>query len=294
MQVASGVEPRGVAAGVAFDEWRHRVEANREQIERLREDERRADFYQASAGRFRPGAESAAEIPRLIELAEPDDVWLDIGAGGGRYAVPLARHIRQLIAVEPSAAMRETLSRTSAEAGLSNVDVFDFRWPPEDGDDVPRADVTLVAHVLYDQDDLRAFLEAMETHTQRLCAVILGDRAPRGAHEPVWSELHGEPVATLPAASDFIAVLELLSRHPEVRRFPLPARPALELDEALATSRRLYWLQEGSPKDSLLRDLLQRTYGTSEGLVALPAQLHETALITWSPPGAGAPQGSTA
>lgn len=292
--MTSTLDPAETAADAAFGEWRRRVEANREQIERLREDERRADFYQASARRFRPNVESPAELPQLLELGGPDDVWLDIGAGGGRYAVPLARHIRQLIAVEPSPAMRETLSRTSAEAGLSNVDVLDFRWPPEDGDDVPRADVTLVAHVLYDQDDLRAFLEAMETHTQRLCAVILGDRAPRGAHEPVWSELHGEPVATLPAASDFIAVLELLGRHPEVRRFPLPARPAIELDEALATSRRLYWLQEGSPKDGLLRELLQRTYGTSEGLVALPDQLHETALITWSPPGARAAHGSTA
>lgn len=278
------MDPRGTAADVAFDEWRRRVEANREQIERLREDERRADFYQASAARFGPRAESAAELPRLLQLGGPDDVWLDIGAGGGRYAVPLARHIRQLLAVEPSPAMRETLSRASAEAGLSNVRIFDLRWPPEGDGDVPGADVTLAAHVLYDQDDLRAFLEAMEAHTSRLCVVILGDQPPRGAHEPVWSELHGEPIASLPAAPEFVAMLELLGRRPEVQRFPLPAPQPIELDEAQARSRRLYWLREASPKDGLLRGLLQSTYGTSEGLVALPPQVHETTLITWAPP----------
>ncbi len=286
--MTSNADPSETAVDLAFGEWRRRVEANREQIERLREDERRADFYQASAGRFRPRAESVAELPQLLELGGPDDVWLDIGAGGGRYAVPLAQHSRQLLAVEPSPAMRETLSRASAEAGLSNVRVFDLRWPPEQGDGVPQADLTLVAHVLYDQDDLRAFLEAMEAHTSRLCVVILGDRAPRGAHEPLWSELHGEPIAALPAAPDFIAVLESLGRRHEVRRYPLPAPAATELDEALEASRRLYWLREGSPKDGQLRGLLQSSYGTSEGLVALPPQLNDTALITWSPPHSGA------
>ena len=112
--MTSSVDPSGTAADAAFDEWRRRVEANREQIERLREDERRADFYQASAGRFRPGGESPPELPQLLELGGPDDVWLDIGAGGGRYAVPLARRIHQLFAVEPSPAMRETLRGASA------------------------------------------------------------------------------------------------------------------------------------------------------------------------------------
>ena len=88
----------------AFAEWRRLIEADREQVGRLREDTP-SDYYAPVAAAFRPGRRESVEWPAVQALAEAGDTWLDIGAGGGRFALPLAEVVQQVIAVEPSGAM---------------------------------------------------------------------------------------------------------------------------------------------------------------------------------------------
>ena len=64
-----------------------------------------------------------------VRWCSPDDVVLDIGAGGGRYALPLALVSREVIAIEPSDGMRQVLSAGMAEHRIHNVQVVDGRWP---------------------------------------------------------------------------------------------------------------------------------------------------------------------
>ena len=73
-------------------------------------------------------------VGRVLEsLARPGETWLDVGAGGGRYALPIARLTRRVIAVDPSAAMLDTLRSGMTDAGIDNVDVIEGRWPPAAG-----------------------------------------------------------------------------------------------------------------------------------------------------------------
>lgn len=46
---------------------------------------------------------------------------LDVGAGGGQSAIPLARHVARVIGVEPEAAMRALAERAVREQGVENV-----------------------------------------------------------------------------------------------------------------------------------------------------------------------------
>lgn len=48
-------------------------------------------------------------------------VILDVGAGGGQSALPLARYASQVIGVEPEAAMRAVAERAAREQGVENV-----------------------------------------------------------------------------------------------------------------------------------------------------------------------------
>jgi 2-polyprenyl-3-methyl-5-hydroxy-6-metoxy-1,4-benzoquinol methylase len=171
-------------AEMAFEAWTTLIGANREQIERLRESRPDADFYRPSAPQFRPGRVVTDDLDWVLEHMQPGDTWLDIGAGGGRIAVPVAERVDAVHAVEPSEAMREVMGAARDAAGVDNLHIHDWRWPPSEGVDVPVADVSVASHVLYDQDDLRGFLGAMEAHTRRTCIVVLGDRAPSGAFEP--------------------------------------------------------------------------------------------------------------
>ena len=269
----------------AFASWTRLVLANREQIERLRERQPTADFYQSRATQFRPDRRPSPELPYLLQLAHPEDQWLDIGAGGGRFAVPIALHVRAVHAVEPSPAMRETLAAAASDSGLTNIHTYDFRWPTPDAN-VPIADVSLASHMLYDQDNLQAFLHAMEAHTRRLCVVILGNRAPSSAFEPLWTELYGESARLLPARHELLAALGAIDRRFDVKTFPMPPPEPVELDDALARSRSLYWLKDGSDRQTRARQWLSDHLMTEDGRIALPARVEYTSVISWPPGGA--------
>ena len=136
--------------------WGERVRANRDQVDRVREVPDR-DFYAPVSSLFvadprRTGEEALDE---LITLAEPGDRWLDIGAGAGRYALPLALHVDEVIAVEPSASMRNALRTGKAEHGLDNIRIVAGEWPAylSELGEPPVADVALVAHVGYDIEE---------------------------------------------------------------------------------------------------------------------------------------------
>ncbi len=111
--------------------WRARVEADKEQVERSREVQDPADFYAPVTHQFRvdPRRTDDPSLNALLALAEPDEVWLDIGAGGGRYALPLALAVREVVAIDPSPSMLGALSEDAAANGIENTRVIEGRWP---------------------------------------------------------------------------------------------------------------------------------------------------------------------
>lgn len=53
---------------------------------------------------------------------------LDVGAGFGALALPLARRLDRVTALEPAPAMAAALRRSAARAGLANVTVVEAAW----------------------------------------------------------------------------------------------------------------------------------------------------------------------
>ncbi len=270
-----------------FESYLAAVLANREQVERLRTLNPPAggDFWAGGAPTFSPGVLEAEEMPALEALARPDDTWLDVGAGGGRFAVPLSRLVARLVAVEPSPAMRAVLDAAFAADGRTNYEVHDLHWPPAPGIDAPSGDVSLVANVLYDAAEARTFLDALERHTRRLCVVITSDRAPSTPDPRVWEALYGEPLCALPGLPAFLALLGALGRRFDIRTFPVRPPEPVTADRAVEDLRWRYWVQPGTPLEARLRDLLIEHYGEPSGLLRLPPRRNYTAVISWAPDG---------
>jgi hypothetical protein len=65
---------------------------NREQAERFREPPVKPDFYSPTASKFKmdPHREDEEALNILRGMVKPNETWTDIGAGGSRYALPLA------------------------------------------------------------------------------------------------------------------------------------------------------------------------------------------------------------
>ena len=76
-----------------------------------------------------PPAGDDACLNALLALAQPQETWLDVGAGGGRFTLALARHVQRVVAVEPSEAMRTVLEEVRAQHGIENLDLIGERWP---------------------------------------------------------------------------------------------------------------------------------------------------------------------
>ncbi|TMF02817.1 MAG: class I SAM-dependent methyltransferase [Chloroflexi bacterium] len=105
------------SADEALHAWAARVRANREQVDRFREASP-TDFYAPIAGMFRsdPHRRDEPTLELLRSLVLPTDTVIDIGAGGGRYALPLALVTREVVALEPSEGMRRVLQEGMAVA----------------------------------------------------------------------------------------------------------------------------------------------------------------------------------
>ncbi|HYI15668.1 MAG TPA: class I SAM-dependent methyltransferase [Thermomicrobiales bacterium] len=257
--------------------WREQVEAEYEQVERLRE-WHESDYYAPIAHHFAddPRRTDDELLNELRAMSNPNATWLDIGAGGGRYALPLALSSRKVIAIDPSEGMLNVLRGSMAEHGIDNIDIHHLRWP--EGSDELQADFSLAAHVGYDIRDINGFLDGMDRTTSQRCCVVLMDRAPSGGFTRLWHQIHGEYRHQLPGAREFLHLLLARGAMPEVRLTWRQMRP-MGHDDIRESARRRLWLSEGSEKDQHLQRLLAEM---PEGLddFQLPSVI---ALITWQP-----------
>lgn len=260
------------------DEWRAMVEAENEQVERLRE-WRDADHYAPIAHHFAddPRRTDDGVLDTLRAYCRPDADWIDVGAGGGRYALPLALASRHVTAVEPSAGMREVIRAGMVEHTIDNVEVGDVRWPDPTFD--RQADFGLIAHVGYDIREINPFLDALERATRRRCFSLMMDRAPSSGFGALWETVHGEARRELPGMREMLHLLLARGAAPEVRLFPRGVG-SFDRDDVRQMARRRLWLSEGSEKDGVLQralDQMDGDVGTDFGFPTL------VAVMSWEP-----------
>ncbi len=284
-ELTSAAGDRAAAATAA---WAARVRAHHEQTARLRETPEVADFYAPVTQVFiaDPRRTDDEVLERLLPLARPDEDWLDIGAGAGRYALPLALRVREVIALDPSPGMLAALREQATEHGINNVRAVEGRWPVDPtGGPPPAADVALIANLGYDVEAIDAFLGAMEAAAGRLCVAILADRQPSAAAHVFWPPVHGEERAELPALDAFLDLLRARGRSPREVRVPRPARGFPTRDELVRWLRSQLFLAPGSVKDAALeRELDARLVAIPDGSCGLGGPVPTaTGLVTWEP-----------
>jgi len=265
-----------------YADWSAIVAAEKEQTERLREWQE-ADYYAPVARHFIDDPRRAGDpvLDILVGLGGPGTRWLDVGAGGGRYALPLALSGRPVVAVEPSPAMREVLEQGMTQHGISNIDIIPERWPAAAGDVEVAA--ALMAHVGYDLPDIGGFLDAFEGAARQWCCAVTMDRAPSGGFTELWEEVHGEERYNLPAMRELLQVLLARGATPEVRIVERRLR-MMDADDLRESARRRLWLREGSEKDKKLQQSIDARQARGESNWGFPQSV---AVIVWQPPAAG-------
>ena len=213
-------------------------------------------------------------------MVQPGETWLDIGAGGGRYALPIALLAREVIAVDPSDGMLAVLRESQAEAHITNVRTVKSRWPSEQ---LIEADVSLISHVGYDIADIGPFLDAMERASRRMCVAILLAKPPAAMAERFWPPVNGEPRAQLPALPEFLALQLARGRLCEVRLLERSGLWHPKRDSLIAGLRQQLFVQPGSDRDARLLKLADEVIVERDGRFAVDAAPVPLGIVTWKP-----------
>jgi len=237
--------------------WADRVRADREQVDRVREVPDGSDFYAPVRSMFRadPTRTDDPILADLLQVAGPGDTWLDVGAGAGRFALPIARSLAEsggrVIALDASPSMLESAREIAAEYGIANLETVEGRWPPDAGSDLERlrADVVLIAHVGYDIEAIGAFVDALEAASTRELVAVLMEHMPASAADAFWPPVHGEARVSLPALTDFIDLLRARDRSPVVERITDERRRFESRDALAGFVRRQLWIDPAGPKE---------------------------------------------
>jgi CTP:molybdopterin cytidylyltransferase MocA len=269
--------------------WADRVVANRAQVERIREIPDGEDFYAPVRSLFRadPTRTDDPVLAALLDLVRPGDSWLDVGAGAGRFALPIAMALDpsggSVIALDPSSSMLEALRDIVEDYAIENVRTVEARWPPADPARFA-SDVALIAHVGYDIEAVGPFVDALEEAARRLCVAVMMARAPASAADPFWPPVHGESRVSLPALPEFIELLRARGAEPAVRTVNVEPRRFESRDALAGFARRQLWIDPAGAKEAKLqRALDELAAGDDTGWTLRDRPSSEVGVVTWSP-----------
>ena len=269
--------------------WAERVRANRDQVDRVREVPDR-DFYAPVSSLFvadprRTGEEA---LDALLTLAEPDD--------------RLARHRRGRRALRPAAGRpgrRGHRGRTlgvdaqrartgKEEHGLANVRIVAGALARglETLGEPPVAEVSFIAHVGYDIEEIGPFIDAMERAASRLCVAMLTDQSPASVADPFWPIVHGVERVPLPALPELVELLRARGRSTEIRRVERAPRTFDSFDGLATFVRRQLWIAEDGEKEERFREALvgMARERDDDGWTLASPPVGSIGILTWSPP----------
>ncbi len=265
----------------AIETWGEMVRVEHAQSDRMR-GERPTDHWTRYAAGFKadPRRQGDALVEALRSRLVPGETLLDVGAGGGRLALPLALTCSAVTAVEPSPSMCSVLRETALEYHIDNVSVVEAAWPEAS---VERADVVLCSHVVYVIENIEPFVRKMHGHARRLVLAVVFQSPPQSQLYALWERVHGEKRHGLPSLPQFLPVLEELGIRPEVTELEPQAPMTFDSFEAAQDSiaRRIY-VNPGTPAMTRLQCVLQESLRQRDGGWQIEgAQPSRPCIVAW-------------
>lgn len=144
--------------------------------------DRKVAWYERANARSDYAARVFGAVQALLDDCR---TALDVGAGFGALALPLARRLERVTALEPAPAMVQALRRAAARNGADNLTILEAAWGEVE---VGPHDLLLCAHVGPLLGRGSAFLAAITAHARR--GVVLVRDVPGGEDKFFFRELY--------------------------------------------------------------------------------------------------------
>lgn len=166
----------------------------------------REDWNQRSAGFARRNTAShyTQEFVRRLAL-RPEMTVLDMGCGPGTLAIPLARKVSKITAVDFSSEMLGHLAERCGKEGITNIELINGAWEDDwQALGIGTYDLVIASRSLA-VDDLRAALTKLNAAASEL--IVIGDRVGHGPFDPALFRAVGREFVPGP---DYIFTINIL------------------------------------------------------------------------------------
>ena len=156
----------------------------------------RGDKYAKQCNESIMQSKSRERTEKQISKMElnPDYTVLDIGSGPGRLAIPIAKRVKSVTAIDPSQGMLAYLQENMKKEDVKNTTYINKRW--EDiklGVDIDPHDVVVASHSL-GMLDIQEALAKIDAAAKRY--VYLFTFSGKWLDEGLWKVIYGESHST--------------------------------------------------------------------------------------------------
>jgi SAM-dependent methyltransferase len=160
--------------------------------------------------------ERAADICAMLP---PGARALDIGAGPGNIAIPVAKIASRVTAVEPAPGMAAVLREQIALENLDNIHLIHKKWDDVDTEELePPYDLAFASFSM-GMIDLKASIEKMMEVTLGTIAIFWHAGIQPWDQEAMelWPLLHGKPYYPVPESNIIFNLLYSMGIYPDVK-----------------------------------------------------------------------------
>jgi hypothetical protein len=149
---------------------------------------------------------------------------LDIGAGPGTLAIPLAPLAKEITVVEPGAGMVEILKRHAERDGIRNITCVQKTWEEVDiSRDLAGPYDSIIASLSLTMHDIRSALRKMDAACSGSVHLFWFVDMPfwERMYSDLWKPLHGSPYHPGPKADCLFGVLYQMGIYADVTMLPM-------------------------------------------------------------------------
>lgn len=223
-------------------------------------------------------------IREVVDILKPDknSRILDIGAGPGTLAVPLAGIAGHVTAVEPSNGMADVMIDYAEKEGVSNIDIVRKKWEDIDPstDLMDSYDIVFASHSL-GMPDIKSSIEKMNSVASgKVCLFWFGGvTAWEQRMVDLWPDLFGKEYSCGPKADVLFNLLYSMDIYPNVESWDFnPYHEYPDENTAIQEFKEQFGISTPG-QEAILGEYLKEKLVRDNGCLILPG--NNTGIRLW-------------